>query len=276
MALVSAFAFEFKKTMVLLLTVCWFACVILISQAITRMVTSATNGFVFRLLVFPGVLVHELSHYVACKLTGARVEKVQLFGRLPSPDSKPVYGGYVMHGPSKLPLVGDLLISFAPVFGGLGTMTLLTVLAGDPLGLDQSPAEAVSDDALPQHNLQSAFWGMIFTMGRLPMKIYENFTSWSFWGYLYLTASMAVALAPSRQDFANSWQYLWKNFLWLVLLLGVMYLVSRILGTFIDSVIAPYLVGLFAYTISILLIVLVLTTIVTRVWLLIRRRPKSS
>lgn len=262
--------------MVLLLTVCWFAGVILLSQGITRMVTSATNGFVFRLLVFPGVLVHELSHYVACKLTGAPVEKMQLFGRLPSEDGKRVYGGYVMHGPSKLPIVGDFLISFAPVFGGLTLIHLFTVLAGDPLGLDHSPAEAVSDDASPQHNIQSAIWGMVYLMGRLPIRIYENFGNWIFWVYLYLTASLAVTLAPSRQDFKNSWKHLWKNFLWLVLLLGVVYIVTRILGTFIDSVIAPYLVGLYAYTTSILLVVMLLTFLVTRLWLVFRRRHKSA
>ncbi len=262
--------------MILLLTVFWFACVILLSQAITRMVTSATNGLIFRMLVFPGVLVHELSHYLACKLTGARVEKVQLFGRVPSEGSETAYGGYVMHGPSKLPIVGDFLISFAPVFGGLGMMTLLTALAGDPLGFDQSPAKAVSDDATPVHNIQSVIWGMICMMGWLPVRIYENFGDLKFWGYLYLTASLAVTLAPSRQDFANSWKHLWKNFLWFALLLGLVYLVTRILGTFIDSVIAPYLVGLFAYTISILLVVMLLTFLITRLWLVIRRRPRSA
>lgn len=58
-------------------------------------------------LVAPGVAVHELSHAIACIVTGARIQQIQLFG---------ADGGFVKYQPSPLPL-SEAVIILAPLWG---------------------------------------------------------------------------------------------------------------------------------------------------------------
>ena len=67
------------------------------------------NFSVIRLLYYIGALVHETSHAVLCILTGAKIEEFTVFSDQPQ----------VVHRPSKIPFLGELLISAAPIAGGL-------------------------------------------------------------------------------------------------------------------------------------------------------------
>jgi hypothetical protein len=259
--------------MVLVLTAAWFVLVVLLSHAVTRVVAGATDGLVFRVLIFPGVLVHELSHYALCKLTGAPVARVKLFEKRTMPDGREVYGGYVMHGRSRLPLVGDLLIAFAPVFGCLGVIVALTYAAGDPLGLtdrltNQPPESAPTASVLDTARVVA--WQTVRVIGGLPGHFADHAAEWTFWVYLYLCVSLAVALAPSRQDFANSGRHLGRNALWAVLAAAVVYAVVWLIGPLIDRTLAPPLAGLFALTLSVLAVALVVAWVATRLVLLCR------
>ena len=59
-----------------------------------------------RYFVGLGVIVHELSHYIACKLTGTRVHEVVFFEKT---------GGHVTHD-KRNPLI-TTVIAMAPLFG---------------------------------------------------------------------------------------------------------------------------------------------------------------
>jgi hypothetical protein len=255
--------------MVLALTAVWFVLVVLLSHAVTRVVAGATDGFVFRVLIFPGVLVHELSHYALCKLTGAPVARVKLFEKWTMPDGREVYGGYVMHGRSRLPLLGDLLIAFAPVFGCLGVIVALTYAAGDPLGLTDRPPETTPAESLTD-TARLALWQTARVIGGLPGRFAAHAGEWTFWVYLYLCVSLAVALAPSRQDFANSGRHLGRNALWVVLAAAAVYAVVWLIGPLIDRALAPPLAGVFALTLSVLAVALLVAWIATRLMLLCR------
>jgi hypothetical protein len=260
--------------MIVLVCAVWLVLVIVLSNIITRMMTASTSGFLFRLLIFPGVLVHELSHYLMCKLTGAKVIELKLFGR-EQVGQHTVYGGRVTHGPSKLPLLGDPLISFAPVFGCLGMMALLTWVAGDPLEFQQNPAENAEVRSSPWGNLMSILQGVVYVVGHLPAQIVEHAGEWTFWGYLYLIVSLSIALAPSKQDFANSYRHFWRHFLKFILLAAVLYVVLLVAGSLLETLtdaLIPYLVGVFAFTLSILVVTLILAWLTHLLMGLIRRR----
>ncbi len=62
-----------------------------------------------RALYYVGALVHETSHAIACILTGARIEQFTVFSNQPQ----------VVHRKSRLPILGELIISAAPIAGGL-------------------------------------------------------------------------------------------------------------------------------------------------------------
>ncbi len=259
--------------MIVLVCAVWLALVILLSNIITRLMTSATSGFLFRLMIFPGVLVHELSHYLMCKLTGAKVHELRLFEKQQA-GRHTVYGGHVTHGPSKLPLLGDPLISFAPVFGCLGVMALLTWAAGDPLEFHQNPAEGQEPTADPLSNLMSIVRGVVYVVGHLPGQIVKHARDWMFWAYLYLIISLSIALAPSKQDFANSYRHLWRNFLKFILAAAIMYAVLYVAGPLLSRLsdaIVPYLVGVFGFTLSILIVTLIFAWLINQTMSLVRR-----
>ena len=260
--------------MILLACAVWLGLVIFLSNLITRLMTTATSGFFFRLVIFPGVLVHELSHYVMCKLTGAKVVELKLFEKQQA-GGQTVYGGHVTHGPSKLPLIGDPLISFAPVFGCLGVMALLTWAAGDPLEFHNHPAKNQEFKVAPLSNLTSIVQGVTYVIWNLPKHIADHATEWKFWGYLYLTISLAVALAPSKQDFANSYRHFWRHFLKFLLAAAIVFLVLYLAGSLVSSLtnaLIPYLVGVFAFTLSILTVTLLLAWLINLLMGSLRRR----
>jgi len=67
-------------------------------------------SFLYYVILFPGVVLHELSHALFCLITFSPIKKIQFFSKT---------GGFVMHGGSKIPVLGDFLISIAPLISGL-------------------------------------------------------------------------------------------------------------------------------------------------------------
>ncbi|MCX6809514.1 MAG: M50 family metallopeptidase [Candidatus Berkelbacteria bacterium] len=65
--------------------------------------------YIYYFLLFPGVIIHELSHVVGCILTGARIKDIQLFSKT---------GGFVVHEKPFLPYIGNFIISLLPLLAG--------------------------------------------------------------------------------------------------------------------------------------------------------------
>ncbi len=65
---------------------------------------------VYYLTVFPGVILHEISHLFGCLITLTKVKQIKLFS---------LKGGFVIHEKPRIPYLGDLIISIAPLIIGL-------------------------------------------------------------------------------------------------------------------------------------------------------------
>ncbi len=70
---------------------------------------------IYAIALFPGIVIHELSHVLGCLLTGAKITKIKLFS---------FKGGYVRY--RKVGPVRSMIISFFPVVGGLAALFILT------------------------------------------------------------------------------------------------------------------------------------------------------
>lgn len=68
------------------------------------------NVFLYYVILFPGIVLHELSHVLFCLITFAPIKKIQFFSKS---------GGFVLHLGSKIPILGDFLISVAPLITGM-------------------------------------------------------------------------------------------------------------------------------------------------------------
>jgi hypothetical protein len=136
----------------------------------------------------PGVIVHECSHILGCLITGAKVKKVVFFSQK---------GGSVTYTASKIPYLGDVVISAAPLFCIPLLLAGCTWVFSKYLGcvFPPLPMGIASPDAL--FGLCTGIIGM-FTQNLIVL-----FNPW-FLVYLYVTLTLVLSLAPSTQDMKNA------------------------------------------------------------------------
>lgn len=142
------------------------------------------NYGIIRFLYYIGAFVHETSHAVLCVLTGAKIEEFAVFSEQPQ----------VVHRKSKIPFVGELLISSAPIAGGLLFLFLVNhYLLGNYFVL---PAISNVGD-----------WRSILME---PLRIISqiNLLQWQSWVMVLLSFNAGAMLGPSLRDLKNVWPML--------------------------------------------------------------------
>jgi hypothetical protein len=145
---------------------------------------SGFNSFLFYIIVFPGTVVHELSHYLACLLTGVRVHEVKLF----SPQQDGAIG-WVIH--DRADPLRRSLIAIAPFIGGsVAIYVLMRVGLSTPLDpMALLPADLVQ-------SLSSALLAALDTLRTADLHLIET------WLILYALFSLGFGVAPSNEDLA--------------------------------------------------------------------------
>ncbi|MDO9035018.1 MAG: hypothetical protein Q7U51_07430 [Methanoregula sp.] len=163
--------------------------VILISLALDFLWAQAIPvRFFYYILRAPGVVVHECAHMLGCLLTGAKIRNVVFFSK---------EGGSVTYNPPVIPLIGNVVISTAPLFCIPLILALCTWFFSDYLGclLPALPLSVDSADALIMLG-----GGVLEIFTR---NLVVQFNAW-FLVYLYLVLSLILSAAPSMQDFRNA------------------------------------------------------------------------
>jgi hypothetical protein len=142
----------------------------------------ALGRAIFYLLVFPGVVLHEGAHYLACLLTGTKVFRFTPFSPQRSADGRLVLG-YVRHERRPVPI--NAIIGLAPILlNPLGLLLVTAVLTPLTFAEVVSPSLRLVEEDI----LASGF------LTRDPLLA----TIWA-----YLSLSFAVGSVPSRQDLAS-------------------------------------------------------------------------
>jgi hypothetical protein len=146
------------------------------------------NYGVIRFLYYIGALVHETSHAVLCVLTGAKIKEFVVFSDQP----------HVVHAKSKLPFLGELLISAAPVAGGLLFLFLVNhYLLGNYFSFSLAPTQVAS-------------WYDWKSVLAAPLRflLQINLLQWQSWVMVLLLFNVGAMLGPSTQDLKNVWPIL--------------------------------------------------------------------
>lgn len=173
-----------------------FSCVILavivvlisfgLDRLFVRVVPFQSLYYAIRL---PGVVLHEIAHMAGCVITGARIGKVVLFSK---------EGGSVTYTEPKIPVLGTVIISTAPLFFLPLVLAGLTWIFGTYLGCFVLPFVTLGGD------LSTSFLDMINNVIAIfSSNLITKFNGW-FLLYLYLCGSIVLSLAPSGQDFKNA------------------------------------------------------------------------
>jgi len=144
------------------------------------------NYGVTRFLYYIGALVHETSHAILCVLTGAKIEEFTVFGEQPQ----------VVHRKSKIPLLGELLISAAPIAGGLLFLFLVNrFLLGNYFTMPE---------------VQFSSWYDWRSLAMAPLMLFSqlNFLQWQSWVAILLSFNVGAMIGPSMRDLGNVWPML--------------------------------------------------------------------
>ena len=139
------------------------------------------NNRVVRWFYYVGAVVHETSHAMLCVLTGAKIVEYKIFSSQPR----------VVHRKSRLPFLGEALISLAPIAGGLGFLFAVNqyLLAGRFLIPYFSGWQSIAAETL-------GFLAQI------------NLLEWQSWVMICLFLNLGAMLGPSLQDLKNMWPLL--------------------------------------------------------------------
>jgi hypothetical protein len=143
---------------------------------------SVMGRIVFYLLVFPGVVLHEGTHYLACLVTGTKVSRFAPSSPGRANDGRLVLG-YVRHEHRAFPI--ETLIGLAPILlNPLGLLSVTALLT--PLTLQEVANPSIG-----------AMVEAIFASGFLT----DTPLLAAIWAYL--TLSFALGSVPSREDLSS-------------------------------------------------------------------------
>jgi hypothetical protein len=151
-------------------------------QAVTLIVTRSvpfTMGF-FSFVFFPGIVLHEMSHYVSAKLLRVRTGRIWLLPNLMANGKLRL--GYVEVGRSDI--VRDSLVGAAPFISGLITVALIAIY---PLHM-----------TVMWDTFRNGQWDLFF----LGLQILPTSPYFALW--FYLTFVISSTMLPSESD-RDSW-----------------------------------------------------------------------
>ena len=166
----------------------WMAVLIALGFATDYLLARIFSDRTHRAFVGVGVIIHEGSHWLVCKLTGTRVFEVSLFEAT---------GGHVKH--EKRGPVITAFIGLAPVFGGSLFLMLLAWLFGLGGVRYERPAIDLNDPV-------ASIVSLLVCAGK---TLWTNLSALSlvtllFLLFLYLVWSMVACIAPSRPDLKHA------------------------------------------------------------------------
>ena len=151
----------------------------LISGYLHRSLSSVSKTL-YILLMLPGTIAHETSHALAALLMGAHITKFSVF---PSGETL----GHVEYTSPKIPLIGNVVISIAPLIGCPAILLLISSYFG--LHFDLKPG---SFDILTE--TRSLLDGTLSFITGL------DYLNWKTYVFFYVGLTLGAGAAPSKTD----------------------------------------------------------------------------
>jgi hypothetical protein len=137
----------------------------------------------YYVVVLPGVVVHELSHWLMARLLGVRTGRIQLMpqrGKTSGTRRRKITLGSV--SVARTDPLRSTLIGVAPLLGGV---TVILLIGNSVLGVDELAARLSGDGGA----------GLLAGLGEL-LRVPD------FWLWLYLIFAVSNAMLPSETDVA--------------------------------------------------------------------------
>lgn len=108
--------------------------VILLSFAISGLWEKHANAKIIKVFLFPGAVVHELSHALLCLATGTTIKELNVFSS---------NGGGIKYDKPKVTGIFDFIITSAPVFGCAFFIFFISKILSNPIHFSNTfPSES--------------------------------------------------------------------------------------------------------------------------------------
>ncbi len=154
----------------------------LISEYLHRSLALASKTL-YVVLMLPGTIVHESSHAVVALLMGARITD---FSVMPSGNTL----GHIEHTAPKIPFIGNVAISIAPLIG----CPAILLLISNYFGVHFNPPPSTFDILMETRFLIEGTLSFIKDM---------DYLNWKTYVFLYLTLTLGAGAAPSKTDITS-------------------------------------------------------------------------
>ena len=175
--------------MIYLAWIIWVLLLFFISLATIRIWHSLVRSRNFNFFVLPGILVHQLSVALASVITGATVTHISIRGESQE---------YLTHTRSKIPVLGQVLIGLAPLFGCSLALWGAMELLSHPINIGFSLPESIQVTA---SGLQQSAKSLIDVIAETLRAIQRaDFGDWKTYVFLYLSITFAFTIAPAKKD----------------------------------------------------------------------------
>lgn len=166
-----------------------------LSQLTDRMVLRMLGRSWYLAVMWPGVIIHELSHLIGCFITFTRVHEVKFF----EPSGETL--GYVSHTKRRNP-VANIIISIAPLFGtSLMIWLLVRLLLPGAFGgiVTHFHTSALQLNLTSLGSALQLYWDSLYAfLTSLP------FSDWRLYLFIVLMITLASHAAPSKTDLKHT------------------------------------------------------------------------
>lgn len=142
-----------------------------------------------RFFLFPGAVIHELSHAFICLITGTTIKDLNIFK---------FENGGIQYDRPKIPFLFDFFIATSPIFGCAFILILISIILGNPIRVDETLPNEMTFSIKIVFDYAKNFLDMIW----LTLNAFWNIGFRSISSVLFIIASIifTVSMAPHKSD----------------------------------------------------------------------------
>lgn len=167
-----------------------FIVIIFTSFGIEKLWSKYLNAKIVKTFLFPGSVIHELSHALLCLVTGTTIKELNIF--------KLENSGGMQHDRPKVPYLFDFFIATSPIFGCASVLIIISIILGNPIQVSESLPNEITFSMKLVFDYAKNFLDMIW----LTLNAFWKIGFHSISSTLFIIASIifTVSMAPHKRD----------------------------------------------------------------------------
>ena len=159
------------------------------SFGIEKLWSKHINAKAVRFFLFPGAVIHELSHAFICLITGTTIKELNIFK---------LENGSIQYDRPKIPFLFDFFIATSPIFGCAFVLILISIILGNPIRVDETLPNEMTFSIKIVFDYAKNFLDMIW----LTLNAFWKSGIRSISSVFFIIASIifTVTMAPHKSD----------------------------------------------------------------------------